>query len=121
MRYRYAPGGRRALFNEAALHVETDQPVLLVEGVFDAFPYYPNAVAFGGKPTDEQVAALLAAKRPMVSTLDGDAWQEAEALAMRLHLAGKRADWMRLPPGRDPADKKVDPDAVWAQATALFA
>ena len=118
-RYRYAPGGRRVLFNERALFVDTHSPVLLVEGVFDAFPYYPNAVAFGGKPTEEHFGTLLGAWRSMVVALDGDAWQESEALALRLVLAGKRADWLKLPAGRDPADKKVDPDALWEQAIAL--
>lgn len=114
MRYRYPPGGRRVLFNGEALAVETDVPVLVVEGVFDAFPYWPNVVACCGKPTEQHIEELKKAHRPIVVTLDGDAWRECEALWMLLLCHGKDARWLRLPAGEDPAS--VDADGLWEQA-----
>lgn len=104
--YMNAPGvsfgttGR--LFNQAALAVPTDEPVLVVEGVFDALALWPDAVAVLGKPTRAQVDTLNEARRPVAVCLDGDAWQEAETLALRLDFMGHRAGFVRLPPGKDP-------------------
>jgi len=90
------------LFNEAALREATEAPVLIVEGVFDALALWPMAAAVLGKPTTAQVQTMRTAARPVVIVLDGDAWEEAEMLAMRLRFEGVRAGWVRLPPCKDP-------------------
>lgn len=114
--YLYPMGMRRGslLYNQAALYVETDTPCLVVEGIFDVFPYYPDAVACLGKPTAGQIAIMLGAKRPLVTVLDGDAWREGRALAQRLRFEGLRAASLRLPPRRDPAT--VLPSSLMQQA-----
>jgi hypothetical protein len=43
-----------------------------------------------------------------VVTLDGDAWEIGRALAMRLQLKGKQANFIRLPPKKDPNDLGVE-------------
>lgn len=103
-KYLYPPGMRRAqiLYNHRALHERTDRPVYVVEGVFDALALWPDAVAVLGKPSHEQREALLAAPRPVVVCLDGDAWRDGAALAARLRFDGQRAGSVRLPPGLDP-------------------
>ena len=104
--YMYAKGMRRAsmMFNEHALWRPTDEPAVLVEGVFDALPHWPHAVALLGKPSHMQVRMLLAAARPLVVALDGDAWREGWALAQKLRLLGREAYSIRLPPLSDPGD-----------------
>jgi len=102
-RYLYPMGARHGLmFNQVVLSEETDEPVAVVEGVFDAIPHLPDVVACLGKPTDEHVEALARARRPVVVVLDGDAWEEGWAIHMRLQLAGQRATWVKLPPRTDP-------------------
>lgn len=104
--YLYPQGGRQGcLYNSAALLVETEEPVLVVEGCFDALAYWPNAVAVLGKPTDDQLDALASCKRPVAVVLDGDAFDDGWAFAMRLRLAGQRAGSVKLPP-------RIDPDEV---------
>jgi hypothetical protein len=94
---------RRTLYNHVALFKQTDEPVLVVEGVFDAIALWPDAVAVLGKPTESQIAAMVASPRPVVALLDGDAWRESWALCQRLRLTpGKRAGWVKLGPGLDP-------------------
>lgn len=115
--YLYPKGMLRGeiLYNHAALLVETETPVMVVEGVFDSLALWPNAVAVLGKPSGTQIEALAAAKRPVAVVLDGDAHQEGWALAMRLRLMGARAGSVRLPP-------KVDPDEVeksWLMSKAI--
>jgi DNA primase len=100
------------LYNHTALHVETERPVMVVEGVFDALALWPHAVAVLGKPSHFQVDALASAKRPVAIVLDGDAWQEGYALAMRLRLAGQRAGSVTLPPKTDPDEV----DRAWLEA-----
>lgn len=107
--YRYPKGMHRGsiLYNHAALLVETDEPVLIVEGVLDALPYWPNAVACLGKPAlanGQHLQFMLEAKRPLAVCLDGDAWREGWSLAMRLRFEGKQAGAVRLPPATDPND-----------------
>ena len=104
-KYLYPKGmvRRWAVFNSAALQVETSTPALVVEGVFDALPYWPDAVAVLGKPTRAHMDMLFSARRPVSIVLDGDAWRESWALAGKLRLAGRRAGFVRLPPGDDPA------------------
>ena len=105
--YKYPKGPWRAtaLFNESALAVLTDEPLFVVEGVFDALALWPHAVAVLGKPSVVQEVLLARSKRPIVSVLDGDAWGEGFALAGRLSMLGVVAGSVRLPP-------KVDPDEV---------
>ena len=109
-KYLYPVGSWRAsaLFNEAALLVETDVPLFIVEGVFDALALWPNAVAVLGKPSVIQENMLALSNRPLVSVLDGDAWREGEALSLRLRLTGATVGAIRLPP-------KIDPDEVYRE------
>jgi hypothetical protein len=108
-KYMYPCGSRKGvLFNHAALFVETDVPALVVEGCFDALPYWPDAVALLGKPTEEHMLALLAARRPICVALDGDAWLEGAGLTLRLRMEGQRAGALRLPPKKDPDEMCVD-------------
>ena len=104
LRYLYPKGMDRelAVFNRDALAVECDEPVAIVEGVFDALPHWPLAVACLGKPTHAHFEMLAECKRPLVIALDGDAWEEGLALALRLRLAGKQAGVLKMPPARDP-------------------
>lgn len=106
LRYIYPRGMVRGkfVFNQSALFRETDEPVLVVEGVFDALPYWPNAVACLGKPSEEQRQLMLQAKRPIVVALDGDAWEQGWHLALWLQLNDKRAASVKLPPTSDPND-----------------
>jgi hypothetical protein len=103
--YLYPKGMPRGqfLFNHDALSSETDVPLLVVEGAFDALPYWPHAAACWGKPSQLHVEALIKSReRPICVALDGDAWKQGEALAMRLRFEGVRAGFVRLPPGEDP-------------------
>ena len=110
LRYRYPPGMERGLclFNAGALAVRTSTPALIVEGVFDALPHWPHAVACLGKPTEAQIEIMREAARPILVALDGDAWSEGEALALRLQLEGVSATSVRLPPCTDPGDFAYD-------------
>lgn len=103
-KYLYPEGMMRAelIYNHRALHVATDRPALVVEGVFDALALWPDGVAVLGKPSPFQVEAFEVAKRPIVTVLDGDAWREGHALARKLRFHGQRAGSIRLPPGVDP-------------------
>lgn len=105
--YLYPKGMLRGVFfyNHRALLEETDEPALVVEGVFDVLcdqVGLDRGVAALGKPSAAQVEALVAAKRPVVFLLDGDAWREAEALSLRLRFEGQRSGYVRLPPKTDP-------------------
>ena len=117
--YRTMEGmARDRLFNDAALDVETRHPVLVVEGIFDALPFYPHAVACLGKPSPPQIDRLAASRRPVVVCLDGDAWREAEVLMLKLRMRGVEAAFLRLPGGTDPND--LDPNELTAQAANLI-
>lgn len=120
MKYLYPKGMPRGMFlyNHDALNVETDEPLLVVEGVFDALPLWPNAVAVLGKPSHMQVDALLTARRPIAVVLDGDAWVEGQMLAARLRFDGKRAGHVHLAPGQDPDE--IDREQLTALARACI-
>lgn len=107
MKYLYPKGMPRGqtFWNHRALFVESDDPVMVVEGALDALPFDEDAVACLGKLSHAQMDALQETKRPVVAVLDGDAWVESWALAARLRFEGRRAGFVRLPP-------KVDPDEV---------
>lgn len=115
-KYLYPAGMRtsQTLYNVAALGAWTDRPVLVVEGVLDAIHHWPDAVAVFGKPGEVHLDLLRACSRPVVFVLDGDAWQEALALAWRLRFDGKRAGMVKLPPGVDPDE--VAPERLRALA-----
>lgn len=122
-KYLNARGMGRSLWNRVALRSSGDYDwaagyvndfTLVVEGVFDAMPYWPFAVACLGKPNEEQVQLLLDSDRPLVIALDGDAWEEGWALARRLQFRGIEAVALRLPPGSDPGT--VHPSRLIQQA-----
>lgn len=120
MPYLYPRGGREGvMFNERALDVTTDEPVLVVEGMFDAYALYPQGVAVLGKTTDVHLARLSRSSRPVVLVPDGDAWSEGLAQVQRLRMRGARAGLIKLPPRRDPDElaalvKEAAPQAVTA-------
>lgn len=114
--YLYPPGMRRGeiLYNRRVLFIEDDDPVYVVEGVFDAISLWPSAVALLGKASEPQIEDLVRARRPIVVVLDGDAHEEGWALAMKLRFRGQRAGAVKLPP-------RVDPDEVplaWLKESA---
>lgn len=102
------------VFNHAALMVETQKPVLVMEGVFDALAYWPDAVAVLGKPKEDQIHSLIETPRPVAVVLDGDAWRESWTLAMRLRMEGQTAGFVRLPPEKDPDE--VSTEWLWKEA-----
>jgi hypothetical protein len=103
------------LYNQAALYVETDAPVLIVEGVFDALPYWPHAVACLGKPGEVHRWLMTEAKRPIAVVLDGDAWEEGWGLSEWLRTeVNVPVGFVRLPPCTDPGS--VDP--AWLREEA---
>lgn len=123
LRYAYPKWPTRGLclLNERALDVETDEPLIAVEGKFSAFPYWPNVCAFLGKPTSSQIALLgRVRKRPIAVVLDGDAWEEGFATAMQIQLLGARAGYVRLPPKTDPAEG-IDPEWLREEARKCVA
>ena len=113
--YRYSKGmTRNLLWNQRAL--EQGHPfVLLVEGAFDALPYWPWSAAFLGKPTRAHIECLRQVRYPVVVALDGDSWEEGWVLAQQLKLLGVRASSVRLPPGEDPGS--VDPGGLLEEAS----
>lgn len=102
--YLYPAGMDRehVMYNHEVLLTPGDDPVYVVEGVFDVLALWPNAVAVLGKPSEAQIEALAMSKRPVVVVLDGDAWEEGWSLAMRLRFDGARAGFVKLPPRLDP-------------------
>jgi hypothetical protein len=91
-------------------------PVAVCEGPIDVWRFDRDAVSLLGKSASEHQVGLLcrlAAGRPLVVALDGEAQDEAETLADRLRRA-RRSSILRpddspvlvlpLPEDRDPAD-----------------
>lgn len=117
MKYMYPKGMQRGstLFNLAALDKDTVDPLIVVEGVFDALPHWPNAVACLGKPTMAQHTLLKRTTRPIVVIMDGDAWREGWALAQHFVISGKVAASVRLLAGKDPGD--IPREVLWKMAT----
>ncbi len=114
-KYLYPKGGRRSiLYNHVALLEETDTPVFVVEGCFDALAHWPQSVAVLGKPTPTHLEALAAAPRPVVFVLDGDAWEEAWVMTLKLRARGQHAAYVKLAPGVDPDE--VPGDVLMAAA-----
>ena len=108
--YLYPKGMARGayLWREEILREQSDDPVLVVEGVFDVLGCWPRAVPVLGKPASGHISKLIAAKCPIVVVLDGDAWEEAWSLAMRLRFEGQRAGAVRMPPQTDPDEVPQD-------------
>lgn len=104
----------QTFWNHQALLVETDTPVMVVEGVFDALPHAENAVAGLGKPSRLQVDWLYEARRPIAMCLDADAWRESWALAARLRFDGLRAGFVKFEGKTDP--NQVDPKTLLRMA-----
>lgn len=106
VKYLYPRGMQRErlMFGMNALRLHSHNPVLCVEGVFDALPYWPNVAAFLGKPAGNHFELLRRAHRPVVICLDGDAWGEGQATAFQLALLEPRltVGCIRLPPKTDP-------------------
>ena len=91
LKYIYSKGFRRDshLLNHSAIYIETDEPVLIVEGSLDALPYWPHGVAVLGRPAKNHLNLLKHSRRPIAVCLDGDAWQEGWAFAQKLKLQKK--------------------------------
>jgi hypothetical protein len=109
--YSYPKGMNRGdvLYRGAQLWEHTDEPLIVVEGVFDALYMWPHGVALLGKASEYQMEALFESPRPVVIILDGDAWEEAYAMKLRLQLHGKKhVGHVRLPPKKDPDDMPRD-------------
>lgn len=103
-RYLYPPEMDRGryLFNEEILWDDTNKPVFLVEGCFDCWALWPDAIAFLGKKGSHHLEILRSSTRPLIALLDGDAWRESLALFLQLKVLGKEAAFLRLPAGEDP-------------------
>ena len=117
LKYKNAKGMDRhtTFFNMQALQKETDEPLLVMEGTFDALPYWPYAVAVLGKPSHGQVSLLKQCKRPVVICLDGDAHIQAEMLCLNMRTAGKPDTYyVKLPAKEDPST--VDRDWLLSEA-----
>lgn len=114
--YMYPKGMTRmgCLYNAETLRDELDEPALIVEGCFDALPYWPDAAACLGKPLESHLPLILAAKRPVVVCLDGDAWEEGWSFALKARHLGARVGSVKLPAGEDPGS--IDPD--WLRGKA---
>lgn len=110
--YYYPPGMKRGnlLYNRTALDLLIQDPILVVEGVFDAIHLWPDGVAVLGKPSLPQLDMLLSSSRPVVFVLDGDAHDEAWGLMAKFRLAGKPSGYIKLPALKDPDD--FDPEEI---------
>lgn len=119
-KYLYPRGmSRLAMLNRDALELVTKRPVALVEGSFDYLPHWPDAVAFLGKPTEEQLEFVAArARRPVVFALDGDAWREAGSAATRVSRLAPhvKVAALRVAPGVDPGAMNRDDFADLVEA-----
>lgn len=106
---------RRLFYNDAALG-QGNGPLLVTEGPLDALRHWPTAIAALGKPTDDHFARLLeflrTTDRPVVTALDGDAWEEGLGLAVALRVHSPNAFALRLPHAEDL--DTTDPELVRA-------
>lgn len=121
-KYANAKGMNRGelFYNEAALTRTTSEPLIVVEGCFDALSRWPNGIAALGKLTKGQKMLLEMAPRPVLIVPDGDAWEAGRMDAMELAHHGQTAGFLRLPAGKDPDeydqaawDKLVAEQAEW--------
>jgi hypothetical protein len=103
--YLYPLGSRGAvMFNERALDVETDEPVCVMEGCFDAISDWPHSVAVLGKPTQDHVKRIARSRRPVCIMLDGDVPDDSFALSLLLKIeeCEQRVGIAQLGPCVDP-------------------
>jgi len=104
-KYLYPVGMNRneTMFEAWRLFDDSDAPLMIVEGVFDALPYHGDAIAVLGKPSHGQIELMKQSKRTMIVVLDGDAWETGFALSQKLKLNSCKANYVKLPAGEDPA------------------
>lgn len=105
--YLYPKGMSRGItfYNFGQLAEDTEEPLLVMEGVLDCMPHLPHSVAVMGMPSSIQMEQLAQCIRPVVFVLDGDAWEQAEMLAWKLKFLGGTSGFVKLPP-------KIDPDEI---------
>lgn len=136
----YKPPGfdRGQFYNAEALKVETQEPVYVTEGIFDALAVRDCGIAIWGKPTAETATSIAEhTRRPVVFALDRDAGRlnlSFSAILQRaLSSLGKdlpvgAIDWGKIPPalsdlGEMPAARptnifeRLDYATVWAKKT----
>lgn len=114
LKYLYPSGMEREkiIYNGSVLSTHTGVPAMLVEGVFDTFPFPKRAFAVLGKVGLEQKKQIArVVQRPIAIVLDGDAWQEGHALSLSFQTNGISAGCVRLPPRKDP-DEVSGPDLL---------
>ena len=104
-KYLYPKGMSRKdiVFNQDALSLDTNEPLFIVEGVFDALTLYPNAVALLGKPSNNHANLFLECTRPLIVAFDGDAHEEGWAFATKLKMSDLDVLLVKLPAGEDPS------------------
>lgn len=109
--YRYPKGFRReqVMFNMDRLH--DDEPLVIVEGVFDALPHDPYTAAVLGKPTRNHFDMIEKSglrsdsrRKRFYFMLDGDARSENWAAVKLLQRRGVDAVLVKTPSGKDPGD-----------------
>lgn len=107
LKYLYPRGMDKGemFYNQRVLDLDTEDPVLVVEGAFDCFSFWNDACAMLGDCSHQQMQTLIKSDRPVCVVLDGDAHQKGWAMAARLRFEGQHAGHVRLPP-------RVDPDEV---------
>jgi len=112
LKYLYPRGMDKGefLYNQRVLELDTEAPVLVVEGAFDCFGFWDDACAMLGDCSHAQMAALIKSSRPVCVVLDGDAWQKGHMMAARLQFEGQCAGSVRLPPRLDPDE--IDRDTL---------
>lgn len=108
----YTEKDRKALlWNQPAVFAESQEPLMVCEGVYDALPYWPNAVACLGKPHGPQIELLMQSPRFVVFVLDADSHRESASLVDRFHDSCRSAGTVLLPPGEDPSS--YDHQLLW--------
>ena len=114
---------KRAGGGEIVRPVKHDVPVLTVGRSSDNIipladlAVLPHHATITMREGQVHVEALVAAKRPVVFVLDGDAWEESWAWGMKLRFLGARSGSVRLPPRMDPDEM----DRSWLDAEAVLA
>jgi DNA primase len=97
--------------------IKWDQPVYIVEGVFDSI-FLENSIPMLGKHISERLFKLLYENaKKIIIVLDGDAWNDTEKLYHKLNcgkLFGK-VFVMKLPEDKDVADieGKIEEDKIF--------
>lgn len=104
----------RYMLNGDALQDDTTEPIVIVEGPFDALRHWPYAVACFGKPTHHHIKQIQASKRPVVFALDADAQMEGWGHALTFEVSGRDARFLQLRPGTDPGKTTHEEFMEWA-------